>query len=445
MKMPRDVSVKDVCFSFRAHFLLWMTCALLLLSLHGSAQNLNNDNYSKQAVDAAVMRQQHNYEMEIYQRYTGHIYKPYMGVSGTFSHFVGDIMPDKYAVTDLGILYGLNASIPFGENEDFLLNFYTLFGNLHSYHQDFLSAVDNLNFATRVAQFDFSLTYQYKLLFEIFRPYVRAGVGVMHFNPMGDLRDADGNYYLYPYPASYQGKGDDMFINYDKNYKTDLRRLNLYGDGNYARTTPIIPLEIGLGFKLGNFFFVRFGYMFTYTFTDLLDNVSGKTAREAQKIYPYEETRSNLNVNYLNYYSNAIAPQERAAALSANTANDMYGSFHITLQVRPFTSTRKVHNLVYAGSEMSDKEVVAYQKVLLDNDDENAPKSRFTPDKPEGGEVLKKKRIPRKFRELDSNGDGIISDIEMNDAIEQCLEGNLRLTRRDMTQLHKFYRSQQRR
>jgi len=364
---------------------------MLLLSLHGSAQNLSVD--ANDAVEAMVLRQKHAYEMEMYRRFTDYRYKPYVGLSFAFPRFYGDVMPTRgqRSVSDLATMWGVNVGVSIDESERFLLSLHTLMGSLRSYRQDYSSALpmDNLRFSTRIMQLDASLTYQPRMLFHLVYPYVRTGVGVMRFNPMGNLKDARDSSYQYL-------TGSSAVREYDKTYETDLRKSS---NGSYALTAPVIPLELGMGFAVGSFFNIRLAYLFTYAFTDFLDNVrSGKL-------------------------------------------NDAYGGFQVSLQVRPFTSTRSIHNRMY-GRKLSPSELANYQKVVLEHD-ADAPKSRFMPNDSVEAAVYKRRAIPRRLKSVDSNNDGIISSIEMNNAIEQYQMGSYsKLKRRDILKLQEFYRSQ---
>ncbi|MDR2937550.1 MAG: porin family protein [Prevotellaceae bacterium] len=434
---------------FRTRAKIRTTLAVLLLSLHSFAQNTAN-NYSKEAVDAALERQKHNYEMDMYERYTSPKYKPYIGLNAAFMRFYGDVMPSKKNVTDLGTMWGLTVSMPTNDSENWFINLSSFFGELHSYHTDFTKPVDNLNFLTRVTQLNLSATYQYEELCETFRPYVSAGIGVLSFNPTGDLKDASNSYYPHTFTPTYE---------YDEIYETNLRRKNLYGDGRYKRTTLVIPAEVGVSFNVGKCLNVRFAYLFNYTFTDFLDNVSGKTMSKAQELIPHENAENYLTADYANFHSNSstLGSYEkttvRAAALHANERNDMYGGLRVSVQLRLFTSTKKIHdNVVRLQSAQRGDDAELYKKVMLD--DSEAPKSRFTSSAEDTApksrftateeSTLRKRRIPGKFKFVDSNGDGMVSSVEINVAVEEYIDGKSPLTKADIIALQEFYRSQRR-
>ena len=91
------------------------------------------------------------------------------------------------------------------------------------------------------------------------RPYVFAGVGIFHFNPMGSLTDANGNIsWHYLQPLHTEGQGFKEYPN-RPNYK--LTQLN-------------IPLGMGVKYLLSNNVNVGLELLYRKTFTDYIDDVS---------------------------------------------------------------------------------------------------------------------------------------------------------------------------
>jgi opacity protein-like surface antigen len=107
------------------------------------------------------------------------------------------------------------------------------------------------------------------------QPYLLVGVGGMHFRPKG----------------TYTARGTDGRMN-GQSREVDLYDLNLEGNGititdsaaaslNFKRPAAyslwnlVIPLGFGLRWDLADQLSLGIEYMYRYTFTDYLDNVSG--------------------------------------------------------------------------------------------------------------------------------------------------------------------------
>ncbi len=91
------------------------------------------------------------------------------------------------------------------------------------------------------------------------RPYVFAGVGVFHFNPMGSLTDANGNVtWHYLQPLHTEGEGFKEYPN-RPNYK--LTQLN-------------IPIGAGIKYLLTDNVNVGVEFLYRKTFTDYIDDIS---------------------------------------------------------------------------------------------------------------------------------------------------------------------------
>jgi hypothetical protein len=96
-----------------------------------------------------------------------------------------------------------------------------------------------------------------------FQPYLMVGFGGMYFNPRGTLY------------TDFK-KGTKQWV--------DLRPLRTEGQGfdkvgypeMYSRYSMIVPAGVGFRFDLGPRTSIGLEYMLRYTFTDYLDDVSGK-------------------------------------------------------------------------------------------------------------------------------------------------------------------------
>ncbi len=94
-----------------------------------------------------------------------------------------------------------------------------------------------------------------------FRPYVFAGVGVFNFNPQGSLTSASGQKTWYNlHPLRLEGQGMAEYPN----------------SKPYNRTQIMIPLGVGFKYFASDKLTVALEVLYRKTFTDYIDDVSGK-------------------------------------------------------------------------------------------------------------------------------------------------------------------------
>ncbi|MBL4586812.1 MAG: hypothetical protein JKX84_07140, partial [Flavobacteriales bacterium] len=117
-------------------------------------------------------------------------------------------------------------------------------------------------------------------------PYISVGVGVINFSSKGDLLDENGNTYNYwtdgtlrslAQPESGMTEPDAEILRRDYVYETDLRKANMDSLGNYSEFSLTLPFTFGLNFQVSPRSSIRLSSTFSYTFTDLIDNVSDKS------------------------------------------------------------------------------------------------------------------------------------------------------------------------
>jgi len=160
----------------------------------------------------------------------------------------------------------------------------------------------NLGFRTDVfelsamAMFD---VFKFQHKFEQRRaiePYLEAGIGLAYFNPQGKL---DGKWYSL---SKYQTEGK-----------------------HYGTFAPVIPMGIGLRTRLHTNWNLSAEFVYRLTFTDYLDDVSGKPYKDP-KTFPGGET--SLNANLADRAENSIGYFPERVRGNPNK-NDGYFTFNI--------------------------------------------------------------------------------------------------------------------
>lgn len=141
-----------------------------------------------------------------------------------------------------------------------------------------------LNFKSIIHEGSGYLAYDLSNFFKeskILKPYFSVGVSFFEFNNKGDLYDANGNEYHYWNDGSIRTAGENstqaanaVRIQRDYVYETDLRKANFDGFGRYLQMGIGVPVGLELEFNVTSRFSFRIGSIYTFAFTDLLDNVT---------------------------------------------------------------------------------------------------------------------------------------------------------------------------
>jgi hypothetical protein len=176
------------------------------------------------------------------------------------SYYIGDLNPAKHFFMTqpaLGVFYRFNMNYRVAFRGGF--NFGSLLGDdSQTDNPDQLER--NLNFKTRVeelytiAEFNF---WEYRIghTSYTFAPYIFAGLAGFHFNPMANI----GNQWVDLQPLSTEGQ-----------------KTSLSNQKPYKLYQMSIPFGIGFKLNLSNYIGLSFEWGPRKTFTDYLDDVSGK-------------------------------------------------------------------------------------------------------------------------------------------------------------------------
>lgn len=118
-----------------------------------------------------------------------------------------------------------------------------------------------------------------------FAPYFTLGVGVMRFDVWGDLLDQNGQKY----------DNTVLDIIHDGRYETYLREVETELDGGFGRITFNTTLGLGFRFKITKKLELFAQSDFMYTFTDFLDDVSGRYREEYSSDFQAYASKPGFN------------------------------------------------------------------------------------------------------------------------------------------------------
>ena len=154
-----------------------------------------------------------------------------------------------------------------------------------------------------------------------FSPYLLLGVGYFHYTPKGQLDDPTGNYV-------------SRWVN--------LSELNTEGDGwfgtNNMEEKPsnwAMQVPLGLGFKwdVGRHLAIGVEYIYRYTFTDKIDDVSGEYIDPAlfDKNLSAQKAAQARALYDRSYLVNPLVHHSKGELRGNSEVNDGYSTIGITI------------------------------------------------------------------------------------------------------------------
>jgi opacity protein-like surface antigen len=357
----------------------------------------------------------------------------------------------------LGNIFALSLNGTFGK----------LSGNDHS-------PTDNLNFESKVSQFDLNVVFPFDNNFIMKRgagivPYISVGIGFLGFKSFGDLTDKNGNTYYY--------WTDGSIRNQPQSNPTGATRLNrdyVY-ETAFGGSQSAISVPLGFGFKL-NFtehVSAKLSATYNYTLTDKIDNVPGVAkdkylytcvslhyqfglkVEEGEGSKPFdpelwkqiEDTDSDGDgVKDANDQCpgtpKGVKVDEKGCPLDSD--GDGVPDY---LDKEP--NTKKGATVDEHGVTLSDAAILADYKQRAAWDSISIARSRqFNANPTEKGlEAIEKgkdfgakgSKIPPEFAELDTDHNGTISVAELNNAIDAFFSGENSLTVDQINKLIDFF------
>ncbi len=404
---------------------------------------------------------------------SGLAFKPVIGVGlGSFS-FYGDV--NDYFRTPFNGLTSTRISISRNLGKNFDIEFHGTFGNIGGNQYNGDSSM-RYNFSSSVFMGGASMYYNFNHIFKRKRPiqpYVSIGAEIIQFNPKADMLDNNETPYHYWSDGTIRDRAEAPgvpanILSRDYKYETDLRELDLYGYGEYNKTSFGIPLEAGVNLTVSDRVNCRFGAIAHIAFTDYIDNIKGSGGWKNDVIL---NTYISLSVDMFSHDEEIAAVENfRNLKFTVTDKQDEDGDGVDDFNDECPESPKGV-KVTYKGCpEDSDKDGVPD---YLDKQPDTPAGSfavgsngirimdaqlialLYDPDAVNRAEVKlysrstlasknidASKGIPDKFKKVDTNGDNYISHEELQKAIDDFFEMNSTLTAEDITELQDFFFNQ---
>jgi hypothetical protein len=199
---------------------------------------------------------------------------PRVGIGAGVFTFFGDVNDNNYQHIFTST-YGVEVRGSANLSRYFDLDLNVIFGNITVNER---TTSRNLNFKSEMFIGTAGVSYNFNHLYKkpgIIQPFIGVGVSFINFDSKADMKDANGNIYVYDEEGGiFTAAGEATQRDYV--YETDLRDENLDGLGKYDQYTFSIPVSAGIDFKMGKRLSAKLGAGFYYTFTDLIDDISEK-------------------------------------------------------------------------------------------------------------------------------------------------------------------------
>lgn len=437
---------------------MFIFCFLWFLPLSGWAQQLNNE-YETMLLEEEVITE-------------GRAFKPIIGAGvGSFS-FYGDVQ--NAMKTSISGLNSYRISISRNLSRNFDIEFQGTFGEVSV--NEYNGSSENIrNFNTSLFFGGVSLYYNFNHLLKRQRPihpYFSLGAEILQFMPKGDLQNNSNQTYYYWSDGTIRNVAEtpgaiSSIISRDYTYETDLRKLDLYGYGQYSKTSFALPVDVGVNVTISDRVKCRLGTTFHVTLTDYIDNV---VASGGWKNDVVMNTYVALTFDLFSPADEIVAVENFKNLKFTVTDNEDTDGDRVDDFNDECPGTPEGVKVNYKGCpEDTDKDGVpdhldkqpntpsgsfavgangikimdSHLIVLLyDPDAVKRSEVKLYSKTTEAKEQKEIKGIPEKFKQVDINEDNYISHEELQKAIDAIFELNSTLTPSDIYELQEFFFNQ---
>lgn len=325
------------------------------------------------------------------------------------------------------------------------------------------------NFRSQLFIGGVSVVYNFNHLLERKRPihpYMSLGIEFFQFSSKGDLLGADGEPYNYWPDGTIRNSSGELIVR-DYEYETNLRSLDLYGDGEYAKTSVALPVDLGLNITVSDRVTCRFGSVAHLPFTDYIDNVKGGKGFWKNDIVlntyvslAFDLFSSDDEIAAVENFRNlkfTVTDRQDEDGDGVDDFNDECPGtpkdVKVTFTGCPVDSDKdgvpdyidKEEDTPFGsivntnGIRMTDAQIIT---LIYNPDAVGHNETRVysaTSEASAASDSSKPKGIPEKFKSVDKNMDNYISHEELQQAIDQIFEGESNLTPADINELQDFF------
>jgi len=229
-------------------------------------------------LSAQIVFAQGGYEDLLYQEVEveNPVYMPVFSIGVGVINYYGELQNDFKNLIQGQPTYRINVSQYIDNKHYWKLNLNGTFGKISGYERSYQDTSKNANFESDLFTLGFNLEYSFGNIYKGEKklvPFISVGGEyIANFSAKSDMYNENGYKYIY-YPDGTM-RANDQLATRDYNYETNLRKLNPYGNENYATSSFAIVADVGLDFKVSERVALRLASSLHYTFTDDIDGIS---------------------------------------------------------------------------------------------------------------------------------------------------------------------------
>ncbi|MDY0280563.1 MAG: hypothetical protein RBR35_08370 [Salinivirgaceae bacterium] len=392
-------------------------------------------------------------------------FKPIFGLGQGIITFYGDIK-NNYA-SPLNGQWGTTVSISRSLGRYFDVDLYALFGKASGERRSVEDSTLNKNFKTDLFMGGVSMTYNFNHILKRKRPihpFISVGIETLQFTPRGDMKDNEGNPYVY-WPDGTIRLENNEIVSRNFEYETNLREVNPT-NSDYSLMTFAVPIDIGINMTITDRMTLRLANSLRLTFSDYIDDTPSDNGFYSNDI---------LNYTYVSLRLDLFSPASEIAAV------DQFKNLKFVVTDGADEDGDGVDDFNDECPGTTNGVIVDFRGCPLDSDNDGVPDYRdeqpntppntigvgstgvrltthhlvailFDPKsvnrkdldtyyhesrQERGGKKYDK--MPDKFKTVDKNNDGWISPTEMRDAIDKVFDFKSTLTVEDVNELLEYF------
>ncbi len=400
--------------------------------------------------------------------------------------FKGDLGAEQKLTTFNNFRGGFNINIEKRFGKVLGVGFNTLIGKIS---QSERTPTRNLNFESPVKQFGLNVSGQFDIKQETaFAPFISVGIGTILFNPSSDLKDKDGKNYVYWSDGTIRdlpekdaagkiikaNKDSSKYLRRDYVYESKITTAN--DSMAIKKSSIVIPLTLGLKFKMGDRLDTRLAATYNLTQTDYMDGFVGggkdgfiylsmglnytfskKYVPKAEQVYEGIDFAALLkedndddgvldDVDQCQQTPNGVQVDAFGCPLDSDNdgipdyidkeketkAGAIVNQFGVTMTDEMISLQRAYRDSVVA--ERVSRFYDAPSKETLKDIDKQIAKKQST-----GNHANITGAIPKTYQFADKDGNGVLSSTEISGAIDSFFEGEIDINVQTLLGLIDFF------
>jgi len=218
------------------------------------------------------------------------VYMPVIGIGPGYFNFFGEMQNPGWSPLNGNYGGKLNISVFVDKRHSMRFNFGVMYGSLNGNSDSkYVPSNMNHNFKTTLVVGGVGMEYNFAHMYRQkpkVSPFIGLGLEVYNYSPKADMfYNKNGSNLPYYYwndgtvRLVSQAEGNPLtseIVTPDGDYETDLSILDLFKTGSYSQVAIGLSADAGVDFPLTDRASIRFGSSLHYAFSDNIDNITDK-------------------------------------------------------------------------------------------------------------------------------------------------------------------------